>query len=68
MSGCDQLVDLLAKLRLMEAHYHEDMNEVFDKLELLDAMVQKIGHKVGQSLALDTGPTRLDQRTPLTGL
>ncbi len=42
---CDcavDLVDLRARVRLMEKHYHEDMNELFDELKRLKRFVERI--------------------------
>ena len=42
---CDcavDLIDLNAKLRLMEQHYHEDMNELFAELSRLKKIVDDI--------------------------
>jgi len=43
MCDCSvDLIDLKAKLRLMEQHYHEDMNELFAELKRLKRFVERI--------------------------
>lgn len=46
MCDCDTLlVDLRAKFRLMESHYHEDMKEVYDELARLKELVRSWGEE-----------------------